>query len=157
MYSEITQDALFTTAVIVFVVFIVVFSFVVRGFDARFTIFLKRAIVDIKAVNTQLGILHDVLLLISTLLKPACLDVLRKRLINPNLSLLKDLYTCSQVASKCQGTLCCCTCTYQRVLYAMTADEELKDVAFMCSAGGINTIISEHGECALHEKKKGNT
>jgi len=146
------QGVLLLGTIIVFVVFIIVFSLVVRDFDKRFNLFLKTAPLNIKNISVRLDGIHDVLLVMSTLLKPSCIEVLRKHIITPSNELLRDIYLCSQIEDTCQGRECCCSCIHQKDLYALTADEELKSVAVICKVKDVDTIISGHGHCVLYER-----
>jgi hypothetical protein len=152
MISQPTQEILVLAIIIVFVLFILVFSFVLKAFDARFSYFLSVFPTNIKNINSQLTSLLDVLVFISTILKPSCV-VLRKYIINIDNALLKDMYLCSQIEDTCQGEMCCCTCMYQSILYVMSTDEELQEIAILCKVGGVDIINAKHGICPLYMEK----
>lgn len=147
------QVVLLLIAVTLCVLFIAVFTLLVRDFDKRFSSYLRNSSDRSRLISNQLSTIYDTLLIISTILKPSCVDALKKYLIDPENSLLKDIYSCSQTEIQCMGSNCCCTCVHQKKLYTLNSSEELKSVAVICGAGGVDIISSEHGTCPLFEKR----
>jgi len=142
-------------AIFLIVLFIVVFVVVLKNFDAKFNGYLTSTTEKSKIISNQLSLIHDSILILSTILRPSCVEMLNKYLSEPNNILLKDLYRCSQIHDdKCQGTKCCCTCKYQRVLYSLNSQEELKDIAILCSVGDIDVLSSDHGTCPLYDERE---
>lgn len=142
--------------IVLIILFILFFALLLRAFDYKFNAFLNTSLDNEKAIGEQLSFLYDAILILGTMIKPSCVDVLLKYIHKSNNVVLRDMHQCSKASTiACQGFECCCNCSFQRILYVLTGqEEELKMTGILCAVGDIDILIAEHGHCPLYKRKK---
>ena len=141
-------------SIILTVLFLVVLAFIIRDFNRKFTAYLNTNSDKNKVISNQLSLIHDAIIVLGTIIRPSCVQMLNKYIVSPEHSVLKDMYKCSQIyEDTCRGDECCCSCKFQRILYALSSHDELRAMGIICNVGDVEVLITEHGTCPLYEKK----